>query len=709
MKSKNYRNLIFSVTLSSAVLANAQLKAGDNMTTITPPAAPKKTHETKLHDRTLKDDYFWLREKGSPEVTKYLEAENKYTNSWLSKHKKLENNLFKEIVSKIREDDESPHFQKGTYMYGAEIKKGEQYAKHFRYQVGKPKQKKVYFDENREAKGKAFFSLGGSSVSPSEDLLIYAKDTVGFREYQLFIRDLKTGKDSQMLAEKIGSFAWTADSKAILYTVEDAAKRQHKVFKHLLGADPKVATEIFQEKDERFNVSVSSSLDKESIFITIGSHTMSEVRYAPADLSKPFEVILPRKDNVEYGVSLRDGLFYVMANDKSPSFRIATLEQKQMGKWSKLKNFMKPEKGAVLTDFDLFKNHMVISERANGLEQLLVYSFADKSMKPMKFPEVTYSLGGGSNYLYDTNLFRFSYSSMVSPPTIFDVNLDTLALTTVQEKTPPGKFDKTLYQTERVITTARDGTKIPVSLVYKKSMFKKGESPSLISAYGSYGYPSDARFESSAFPLLDRGFVLATIHIRGGGEFGKPWHDDGKMFKKMNTFYDFIDATKSLIDTKYISQQNIFIEGGSAGGLLMGAVTNLEPSLFRGVLSHVPFVDVINTMLDESMPLTVGEFEEWGNPKKKKDFQYISTYSPYENLRKGDYPAIWIRTGLHDSQVMYWEPAKYTAKLRTLKTDKNPLFMLIDMKSGHGGASGRYDSYRERAQDFVFILENLAN
>jgi oligopeptidase B len=672
-----------------------------------PPVAKKIEHITKLHGLTLKDNYFWLREKENPEVIAYLEAENEYSSAWVRQHKKLENKIFQEIISKIRETDESPHFQIGTYMYGVEIKKGQQYAKHFRYPVGKPDQKRIYFNENHEAKGSEFFSLGGSSISPNQNLLAYVTDKVGFRQYKLYVRDLNTGEDSELIADKVGSFAWSADSKTLLYTVEDHAKRQHKVLSYTLGTEPNLAKTIFEEKDERFYVGVGLSLDKQTLYIVSGSHTTTEMYFAPSDLSKKFKSILPRKDNVEYGAERRGDTFLILTNDESPSFRLASLPMKNIGKWSSLKTFMQPQGGAVFTNFSLFANHLIINERSNGLEQILVHSFSDQSTKPIKFPEPTYSLRSSQNMVFDTNKFRFSYNSMVTPQSVYDVDLSTLELTLIKESTPPGKYNKADYHTDRVMITARDGTKVPVSFVYKKSLFKPGKSPSLIGAYGSYGFPSDASFDASAFPLLDRGFIVATAHIRGGGEYGKPWHDSGKMKNKMNTFTDFIDTTKELIEQKIISAENIFIEGGSAGGLLMGAVSNLEPALFRGVLSHVPFVDVINSMLDETMPLTVGEFEEWGNPKIKADFEYMYTYSPYDNITAKDYPAMWIRTGLHDSQVMYWEPAKYTAKLRALKTDTNPLYLLVNMKSGHGGSSGRYDAYRERAQDYVFVLETM--
>ncbi|HVJ65384.1 MAG TPA: S9 family peptidase [Bdellovibrionota bacterium] len=679
---------------------------GDSMSPA--PVANIIPHETKLHGKTLVDNYFWLREKENPAVTKYLKAENAHTNAWLKQHKKLEDKLFKEIVSRIREDDESPHYRNGGYMYGVKIKKGQQYVTRFRYPVGQPKKKKVYLDENVEAKGLKFYTLGGAHVSPDDSKLAYTVDTVGFRQYKLYVRDLNTGKDTKVLAEKVGSFAWAADSKTLLYTVEDAAKRHYKVFKYVLGTNPKSAEAIFEEPNERFSVYVYGSLDEKTMYISASSHTSTEIRYAPMDLHSEFRVILPRKDDVEYDVSLRGDEFFVMTNDKSPSFRLATLPVTKFGKWKDLKTFLEPEGDAVFSDFSHFKDHLIIAEKADGLDQMIVYSFKDGKSRRMNFPEKSYSIGGAQNYQYDSHAYRFTYESMISPPSFYDVDLDTLKLTLVQENPPRGKYHKDDYFTDRIFTKASDGTKVPITLVYKKSVFKKNEAPVLIEGYGSYGYPNDPTFNDALLPLLDRGFVFATIHIRGGGEYGKRWHDAGKLKNKMNTFTDFIEGTKTLIREGYAGKDKVFIEGGSAGGLLMGAVTNLEPSLFRGVLSHVPFVDIINSMLDETMPLTVGEFEEWGNPKVKKDFEYMAKYSPYDNLKTGAYPAIWIRTGLHDSQVMYWEPAKYVAKLRTLKTDSTPLYLLTDMSAGHGGASGRYDAYRELAQDYVFILETLA-
>lgn len=674
---------------------------------VPPPVATPKPHVIVVHGTTLKDDYYWLREKENPEVIKYLEGENAHTTSWLGQHKKLEDKFYKEIISMINEDDSSPPYQDGSYMYYRQIKKGEQYVRRYRFPVGKPKQAKLFFDENAEAKGKAFFAVGAMAVSPDENSIAYTRDTVGFRQYELYTRDLRTGKDSTLIAKTVGSIAWAQNGKSILYTIEDKAKRQYRLMKHEVGTDPSNDSLILEEPDELFRIAVSESRDKSRVYVSIGSHTTSEELVAPSDLSAPFKKILPRKNNIEYSANYHGGQYYILINDKSDSFRIATLDEKKLGKRAELKKFMDPKAGAVFDDLIVFKNHMVITQKSKGLDDLLVHQFGKKGIKQIAFPEPAYSLGGAANAMTDTNKFRFSYSSPITPSSVIEVNLDTLKLETLKENTPKG-YDKSLYACERVWANAKDGTKVPVTLTYRKSTFKPGENPSLLEGYGSYGAPSDAYFSSTSFPLIDRGFVMATLHIRGGGDLGKEWHNQGKMQKKMNSFTDFIDATNFLISKKYIASKNVFIEGGSAGGLLMGAVTNMAPQLYRGVLSHVPFVDVINTMFDETLPLTVGEYVEWGNPKKKKDFAYMLKYSPYDNLKKQDYPAMWIRTSLHDSQVMYWEPAKYVAKLRTLKTDANPLYLLTDMKSGHGGSSGRYDSLRERAQDYVFITETLA-
>jgi oligopeptidase B len=568
-------------------------------------------------------------------------------------------------------------------------------------------------DVNRLAEGQAFMSIGAMSVSPDGWKLAYSTDNTGFRQYTLHVRDLKTGADLPDTAERVGSLAWAADSHTLFYTTEDeVTKRQDHLFRHRLGDPATDDAVIYEERDERFNLGVGKTRDGKYLLMEAGSHTTTEYSYLSADTpGGVFLVIAPREDEHEYYVDHRNGLFYIRTNDQGKNFRVVTVPVDAGGRedWVEL---IPEDKESPLEDFDIFDSFCVSSRRRLGLTTLTVQPLSDGRQlgeaKEISFPEPTYTAQGHINREFVTGKFRYSYQSLVSPASVYDYDVKAGTSELLKQQEVPGGFDSSRYASDRVWATAPDGVNIPVSVVYRREPFKKDSSnPLYVYGYGSYGYPLPVGFSPARLSLLDRGVVLAYAHIRGGGEMGDPWHDAGKMMVKRNTFTDFIASVEQLVTQGYGSKDKVAIEGGSAGGLLMGAVVNERPDLFRVVLSHVPFVDVMNTMLDASLPLTVAEYEEWGNPNEPEAFAYMRSYSPYDNLKEGDYPAMLVKTSLNDSQVMYWEPAKYVAKLRTLKKNNTPLLLHINMEAGHGGASGRYDYLKEIAFDYAFLLKEL--
>ena len=685
---------------------------------IAPPVARKEPTSTTLHGQTLDDNYSWMRDKTSPEVIAYLTAENDYTSAEMKPTEPLQATLYAEMLSHIKETDVSvPYRDHGWYYYTRTLE-GSQYPIHCRklavaphYNDSQPEQ--IILDVNKLAEGQPFMSIGGMSVSPDGHKLAYSTDNIGFRQYTLHIRDLQTGADLLDTAERVGSLVWAADSHTLFYTTEDeVTKRQDHLFRHRLGDPVEEDALVYEERDERFNLGVGKTRDGKYLLMEAGSHTTNECSYLPADTPGGiFLVIAPREDEHEYYVDHRGGLFYIRTNDKGKNFRVVTVPVNGGGReaWIELI----PEDGDVpLEDFDLFDLFCVSSTRELGLTSLKVTQFKEDGIfgetKKISFPEPAYTAQGHVNREFATDKFRYSYQSLVSPASVYDYDVLTGTSELLKQQEVPGGFDSSRYTSERVWVTAADGVKIPVSLVYRRDSFRKDStSPLYVYGYGSYGYPLPVGFSPARLSLLDRGVVLAYAHIRGGGEMGDAWHDAGKMMVKRNTFTDFIAVTEQLVAEGYGARDRVAIEGGSAGGLLMGAVVNERSDLFRVVLSHVPFVDVMNTMLDASLPLTVAEYEEWGNPNERPAFEYMMSYSPYDNLKPGAYPAMLVKTSLNDSQVMYWEPAKYVAKLRTLKTNDAPLLLHINMDAGHGGASGRYDYLKEIAFDYAFLLTQL--
>jgi oligopeptidase B len=689
----------------------------DLATTPAPPVARKDHKETSLHGITLTDDYAWLREKESSEVTEYLSAENAYAESLTADLAPLRDQLYNEMLSHIKQTDESAPYREGDWWYYVRTEEGKQYSIFCRKRGTSespegPEQ--IILDGNQLAIGHAFFAIGATDISDNGRWLAYTTDLTGFRQYTLRIKDLETGETIPGEVERVGSVSWTSDNRTLFYTVEDEEqKRQFQLFRHTFHAPHTEDALVYQDDDERFNIGVGRTRDGKYIVLESGSHTTTECQVLPADQpTAPLTLISPREDEHEYTVDHRNGQWYIRTNDRGRNFRLVTAPVHAPAPENWVERI--PHRDSImLEDVDLFAGFYVACEREDGLPRLRLWKFQDETPEAnpageIAFPEPAYSASPGTNRIWDTRLFRYGYQSLVTPGSVFEYNLDSCESTLLKQQEVPGGFDRTFYASERIHATAPDGVKVPISLVYRREKFAKDtKSPLYVYGYGSYGYPLPLGFNSNRLSLLDRGIVMAYAHIRGGGDLGKPWHDAGKMLVKRNTFTDFIAAVEHLTANKYGDPTRVAIEGGSAGGLLMGAVTNLRPDLFRVVLSHVPFVDVMNTMLDASLPLTVPEYEEWGDPNQEQYFKYMLSYSPYDNLKAAAYPAMLVKTSLNDSQVMYWEPAKYVAKLRTLKTDSNPLLLVTNMEAGHGGASGRYDYLKEIAFDYAFLLREL--
>jgi len=691
----------------------------------TPPVARKSPNRTTIHGTTLTDDYAWLRDKSSPETLAYLEAENAYTQAAMEPTEALQKKLYDEMISHIKETDESvPYLMRGWFYYTRTVA-GLQYAIHCRrpaadsatglkFEESQPEE--VLLDVNKLAEGQPFMSVGSLAISPNGQLLAYTTDNTGFRQYTFHIRDLKTGEDLPDTAQRAGSIVWAADSTTLFYTTEDEVTKRHDhLFRHSLGNPQSYDAIVFHEEDERFNVGAGKSRDGKYILVELGSHTTNEYHFVSSeDPDAAFTLIAPRLDDQEYYPEHRDGLFYIRTNDTGRNFRLVTapVASPRRENWQELLP-LNPD--APLEDFDLFQSFLVTSRRELGLPVMDVFALSERTPHlslgapaRIAFPEPTYSAGPDVNREFSTTVFRYSYTSLVSPASVYEYDTASGNSTLLKMQEIPGGFDPALYASERVWIAAMDGVNVPMSLVYRRDTFHRdATNPLYVYGYGSYGYSLPVGFSGARLSLLDRGLVLAYAHIRGGGEMGDPWHDSGKMMLKMTTFTDFTSAVSQLTGVGYGDPARVAIEGGSAGGLLMGAVVNQRPELFRVVLSHVPFVDVINTMLDATLPLTVAEYEEWGNPNEPEAFQYMLSYSPYDNLKAGPYPAMLVKTSLNDSQVMYWEPAKYVAKLRTLKDNHAPLLLHINMDAGHGGASGRYDYLKEIAFDYAFLLTQL--
>jgi oligopeptidase B len=673
---------------------------------VKPPAARKVPKVTEIHGEKLVDDYAWLREKENPAVRAYLDAENAYADAVTKPGEALRKRLYEEAVGRIVETDRSVPYRHRGWLWYSRTQKGQQYPISCRKKGSLEAPEEVVLDLNEIAKTEAFVGRGVYVPSDDANLLAYSIDTTGFRLYTLQVKDLKSGRLLADRVEKVTSVAWAADGRTLFYVVEDAAKRPYRLYRHAVGtAGP--GTLVYEERDERFTLEVSRSRDDRWVLVASESHTQKEWRLIPA--AKPAEapqLVLAREKDHEYDVEAAGDLLYIRTNDGCRDFRVVRAPAASPGKES-WKELVPCRDGVLVAGVEAFATHLVLAELEDALPRLSVLDLASGRTHRIEATEAIASVLPETNPEYGAKSYRFSQQSFTTAPMVFDHDVATRERTLLKKTEVPGGYDPSRYRSERLFATAPDGTKVPVSVVSLRDVPRDGTAPLLLKGYGSYGFPSTVAFDPALPSLLDRGVVFALAHVRGGGDLGKKWHDAGRMTSKKNTFTDFVACAEALAAAKLASKDRIAIQGGSAGGLLVGAVVNLRPELFRAALLHVPFVDVVNTMLDETLPLTVGEFEEWGNPKKKAEYLYMRSYSPYENLRKGAYPSILAKTSFNDSQVMYWEPAKYVAKLRTLKTDENPLLLVTNMAGGHGGSSGRYDRLRETAFDQAFVLGQL--
>jgi oligopeptidase B len=670
----------------------------------TPPIAETRVDKTEvLHGDARADEYAWLGDKSNPRVIAHLEAENAYTAAVMKPTEALQERLYTEMLGRIKQTDLSVPSRKHGYYYYSRTEEGKQYPVVCRKKGSLDAAEEVVLDGNERAAGQKFWALGSTAVSDDGALFAFAEDVTGFRQYTLRVKDLHTAAVMPFIVERVTSVVWAADSRTLFFTTEDATtKRSNLAFRHVLGAG--APQQIYDEADERFDIGFDRSRSEAFVFLQSGSRTTSEVRYLRSDRSQgEFRIVAPRRQDIEYDVEHRGDEFLIRVNDTGRNFRLvsAPTADPSPAKWTEVV----PHRPNVMLEGVLsFKDHVVLFEREQGLSQLTVRDPRSGASHRVGFPEPVYSVFPTGNNEFDTKLLRYSYQSFVTPPSVFDYDMESRQATLLKQTEVLGGYDASRYDSERIYVLAADGVQVPVSLLYKKGTPRDGSAPLLLGGYGAYGIPSDVLFSSNVFSLVDRGVVVATAHVRGGGDLGKAWHDAGRMLNKKNTFTDFVAVAEHLVAKGYTSKEKLVIQGGSAGGLLIGAVVNMRPDLFKAAILQVPFVDVINTMMDESLPLTVAEFEEWGNPKNKAEYDYIKTYSPYDNLSKKAYPAILVKTSLNDSQVMYWEPAKYVARLRRLKTDPNPLLFKVNMAAGHGGASGRYDRLREVAFDYAFVL-----
>ncbi|WP_144893865.1 S9 family peptidase [Flavobacterium tiangeerense] len=661
------------------------------------------------HGDTRVDNYFWLNKRENPEVIDYLNQENSYYEAMTADTKGFQKELYEEMKSRIKEDDESVPYLYNGYYYITRFETGKDYPIYSRKKGSLTAAEEILFNCNDLAKGHSYFQLGGLSISPDNKFASFGVDTIGRRIYAIQIKNLETG---EILSDKIenatGSSVWANDNKTIFYTKQDEVTlRSDKVFKHKLNTNSDQDVLVFFEKDDTFNVSVGKEKSKKYIVIGSGSTLTTEYRILNSDTpDAEFKVFQPRVRGLEYSISHFGDSFYILTNkDKATNFKLMKTPESATAKANWV-DVIAHRDDVLLEDIEIFRNYLVVEERSNGLNHIRIMPWSGEGEYYLPFGSETYNAYTTTNVDFDTDILRYSYQSLATPSSVIDFNMKTKEKEVKKEQQVlGGKFDKNNYIEERVWASATDGTKVPISMVYKKGLKKDGTNPVLLYAYGSYGVTLDTYFSSTRLSILDRGFVFAIAHIRGGEDLGRQWYEDGKLLKKKNTFTDFIDCSKYLIQEKYTSPEHLYAEGGSAGGLLMGAVVNMAPELYNGVIAQVPFVDVISTMLDDTIPLTTGEYDEWGNPNEKKYYKYMLSYSPYDNVKAQKYPNMYVSTGLHDSQVQYWEPAKWVAKLRTLKTNDTTLYLNTNMDAGHGGASGRFEALKELAKEYSFLLD----
>lgn len=701
---KNSVLLLFLLVLcTTVVVINTSAQSNGGAKSLKPPMIEKKPKITKIHGETLVDDYFWLREKTNPAVIAHLQAEDAYAEELMKPTAPLREKLYNEMLSHIKQTDTNVPYRWGNHFYYTRTEEGKQYPIFCRKRGTLEAAEEIVLDQNELAKGQKFMSVGAFVPSDDGNLLAYSTDNTGYRQYTLRIKDLRTGQLFPESIERVNNLAWATDNKTLFFVTEDpVTKRSDKFFRHVLGSDKNDL--IYEEKDELFDIFTFRSRDQAMIFLEAQSKTSTDVRYLRADNpAGELKIVLPRQPEHEYDVDHRNDVFYIRSNKGAKNFRIVTapVNDPSEKNW---KEFLEHRPAVKVEGIGLFVDHAVLPVWENGLQHLEVINFKTNKRHRIEFPEPVYAAGFGANREFNTTVFRYNYNSLVTPNSVFDYDMNTGKTTLLKQTEVPGGFDRANYTSERLFATASDGTKIPMSVVYRKGTKIDGSAPLLLYGYGSYGASIPPTFSSNRLSLLDRGVIFVIAHIRGGGELGEDWRQAGRMMNKINTFTDFIACAEHLVKAKYTSSERLVIQGGSAGGLLVGAVSNMRPDLFKAVVSQVPFVDVLNTMLDASIPLTTSEYIEWGNPNEKPAFDYMKRYSPYDNVGKKNYPAMLVKVSVNDSQVPYWEGAKLVAKLREMKTDRNPILLKVNFGAGHGGASGRYDALRETAFDYAFML-----
>ncbi|MEZ5346650.1 MAG: S9 family peptidase [Pyrinomonadaceae bacterium] len=676
-----------------------------------PPVAKKEPKITKIHGYEMKDDYAWMRDRSdktkSPEIMEYLEAENAYTESVMAPFKTLSERLYEEMIGRIKQTDLSVPYKYRGYWYSTKTIEGKQYPVYLRSKTFDSVDPEVLLDQNKMAEGHKFFSIRSLRISDDGNLLAYLVDTVGYRQYTLQIKDLRTGKILPNKIERVTSLNWASDNNSLFITTEDAVSKRSDTF---LRHDVKANTnsELYKEKDVLFNIYSGRSRDNKMIFLNSSAATMDEYYFVPADdpMSAP-KIIVPREENHEYAVDYYDGAFYITTNKNAENFRVVKAPVADPGEQN-WEEFIPYKSSVKIEGIDFFRNYAAVSELENGLEYLRIMDLRTGSSKRLKTDESVYTMGmANGNAEFDTDSIRYYYASMITPPSTIEYDLKSGKTKLLKQEEVLGGYDKSKYETKRVWATARDGVKVPISMMMKKGTKLDGSAPMLLYAYGSYGISMTPSFSTARLSLVDRGMIYAIAHIRGGSELGEKWRQEGRMYKKLNTFYDFIDSAKWLQENKYTSADRTVIQGGSAGGLLMGGVVNMAPETFKAAIAQVPFVDVMNTMLDETLPLTTEEWIEWGNPNEKEAFDYMIKYSPYDNIRAQTYPNMLIEVSLWDSQVPYWEGAKFAARVRDMKTNESVILLKTNMGGGHGGSSGRYDRYKEIAFDYAYALSQV--
>ncbi len=680
------------------------------MDEIVPPVAEQRDKILSIHGDDRLDEYYWIRddERRDPDVLKLIAQENAYTKAMMAHSEKFQETLFDEISARLVADDRTVPVKTGNYVYFREYRQGGEYPVYIRAPTANQDAEAILLDANDLSTGHEFYQIGNWSVSPGETLLAYAEDTVSRRQYTLRFKDLESGSNlPDEIVNVSPAIAWAADNQTVFYVRKHPQTLlPYRVYRHKLGTPGESDVEVYEEKDDAFHTSVHTTRSRKYVVFTMGSTDSSEIRLVRAgDPDAEPAIFLPREEHHEYRIRHIEGMFYVLTNWQAKNFRLMKVKEEEIGDKSHWQEVIAHRPDVLLQDMEIFTNYLVVNERIDGLARIRVINLTDGKDRVIDFPDPAYTARLHANPEVDTNRLRYAYSSLTTPESIYEFNMESGESVLLKEESVLGGFDKSKYTSERKVFTARDGTRVPVSVVYRADLFKSGSNPVYIYAYGSYGYSANPTFLSKRLSLLDRGFVYAMVHVRGGEDMGRHWYEDGKLLNKKNTFNDFIDATQYLVAEGLADADNVFAVGGSAGGLLMGVIANEAPALYKGIVAHVPFVDVITTMLDESIPLTSGEFNEWGNPNERVYYDYMLSYSPYDQVKAQKYPNMLVTTGFYDSQVQYFEPVKWVSRLRRLKQDDNLLLIDINMDTGHGGSSGRYERHRLDALEYAFILE----